>query len=225
MQNNNGDKVKSRANNPLIVIIIIGALVVGLYYVFSYERDKYIANKVYQQMINLDTQMNKLQESAAAIKAEKTNDSMVINAVSSLTRDNFMDNRDHAISVVKELANHPDIESNLIAELSAMNSLPNFKINIKKAKTEIRILKYQHNQQVNEFNQQITDITQQVSEMKQQISRIKGTNLHNLELAKLHFISRKLAKTVSDLHDSIVQEILDDAVDNAQKAKDDTNND
>jgi len=74
---------------------------------------------------------------------------------------------------------------------------------------QIRVLKYQHNLSITQFNQQISALSTQVTTIKSQINSISNDSLHDLELAKLQFISHKLAKTMHLLKASLVQEVLE----------------
>ena len=51
---------------------------------------------------------------------------------------------------------------------------------------------------------------------KDQVAKIKSDDLQDLESAKLKFIVKKLKTTISDMHESLVTEIVDDVIDKAE---------
>lgn len=195
-------------NNPLKVIVLIVILVVG-YMVYSHEHSQSVAKQVYQEMVVIDQQLDQLQESANVIIAQHSTNMQLVTALKGLTKDNFVANRAHVIQLTKQLNYVPQVESNLLSVLNSANPSNYIKAH-KDISAQLRVLKYQHNLAITQFNQQISSLTTQVAAIKSQIGSISSDSLHGLELAKLRFISHKLAKTMSLLNESLVEEILDD---------------
>ena len=179
-----------------------------VYLVYSHEHSKKVAQQVYQEMVVMDQQLDQLQESANMISSQKASNDKLIGALKALTKDNFMANKNDAIQLVKQLDYAPQIESSLLNSLNAA-SPSSYALQRKNITAQIRVLKYQHNLSITQFNQQISALSTQVTTIKNQINSISNDSLHDLELAKLQFISHKLAKTMHLLKASLVQEVLE----------------
>ena len=195
-------------NNPLKVIVLIVILVVG-YLIYGHEHSQNIAKQVYQEMVVIDQQLDQMQESANVIIAQHSTNVQLVTTLKGLTKDNFSTNRAQVIKLVKQLNYTPQVESNILNALNLASPSTYAEVH-KNISAQIRVLNYQHNLAITQFNQQISSLTTQVTAIKNQIGSISSDSLHGLELAKLRFISHKLAKTMSLLNESLVQEILDD---------------
>jgi hypothetical protein len=194
-------------SNPLKIITLIVALIV-VYLVYSHEHSKKVAQQVYQEMVVMDQQLDQLQESANMISSQKSSNDKLIGALKALTKDNFMASKADVIQLVKQLDYAPQIESSLLNSLNAA-SPSNYALQSKNITAQIRLLKYQHDLSITQFNQQISTLSTQVTTIKNQINSISNDSLHDLELAKLQFISHKLTKTMHLLKESLLQEVLD----------------
>jgi hypothetical protein len=95
----------------------------------------------------------------------------------------------------------------------------NFKVQRKLIIQQLRLLKYQNAQDIQQFNNQISHITDQVTQIKDQVAKIKSDDLQDLESAKLKFIVKKLKTTINDMHESLITEIVDDVIDKAESDK------
>ena len=159
-------------------------------------------------MVVMDQQLDQLQESANMISSQKSSNDKLIGALKALTKDNFMASKADVIQLVKQLDYAPQIESSLLNSLNAA-SPSNYALQSKNITAQIRLLKYQHDLSITQFNQQISTLSTQVTTIKNQINSISNDSLHDLELAKLQFISHKLTKTMHLLKESLLQEVLD----------------
>lgn len=189
-------------------------------YLFFYmhERDHQIADKVYQQLLSIDIQLDQLQESATAIKAEKDTNSELIKSIKALTKDNIETNKASVITMIDKVSYNDGVKAQLLSLITATTD-QNFKIQRKLIIRQLRELKYQYNLEVQQFNNKIDQITTQVGQLKDQVAKIKSDDLQDLESAKLKFIVNKLKTTINDMHESIVTEIVDDVIDKSESDK------
>lgn len=194
-------------NNPFKVMALIIILVIG-YLVYGHEHSQSVAKQVYQEMVVIDQQLDQMQESANVIIAQHSTNVKLVTTLKGLTKDNFLANRANVIKLAQQLSYAPQVESNIINALNSANPSTYGAVHQNIA-AQIRVLNYQHNLMITQFNQQIGSLTSQVANIKTQIGSISSDSLHGLELAKLRFISHKLAKTMSLLNESLIQEILD----------------
>lgn len=194
-------------NNPLKVIGLIVILVIG-YLIYGHEHSQSVAKQVYQEMVVIDQQLDQMQESANVIIVQHSTNIKLVTTLKGLTKDNFLANRANVTQLVKQLKYAPQVESSILNSLNSANPSTYGAVH-KSISAQIRVLNYQHNLMITQFNQQISSLTAQVANIKTQISSISSDSLHGLELAKLRFISHKLAKTMSLLNESLIQEILD----------------
>lgn len=194
-------------NNPFKVIVLIIILVIG-YLIYGHEHSQSVAKQVYQEMVVIDQQLDQMQESANVIIAQHSTNVKLVTTLKGLTKDNFLANRANVIKLAQQLSYAPQVESNIINALNSANPSTYGAVHQNIA-AQIRVLNYQHNLMITQFNQQIGSLTSQVANIKTQIGSISSDSLHGLELAKLRFISHKLAKTINLLNESLIQEILD----------------
>jgi hypothetical protein len=195
------------------IIIVIGAI--AAYFFYAHEQDRRIANRIYQQLLSIDSQLDSLQESATMIKTEKITNTAIIQSIKSLTKDNIDTNKTATLEQVKQITYNDVVKVQLTALLNSSSS-QNFKTQRKLIIQQLRLLKYQNGMDVQQFNNQIVHITDQVSQLKDQVAKIKSDDLQDLESAKLKFIVKKLKTTISDMHESLVTEIVDDVIDKAE---------
>ena len=195
------------------IIIVIGAI--AAYFFYAHEQDRRIANRIYQQLLSIDSQLDSLQESATMIKTEKITNTAIIQSIKSLTKDNIDTNKTATLEQVKQITYNDVVKVQLTALLNSSSS-QNFKTQRKLIIQQLRLLKYQNGMDVQQFNNQIVHITDQVSQLKDQVAKIKSDDLQDLESAKLKFIVKKLITTISDMHESLVTEIVDDVIDKAE---------
>jgi regulator of replication initiation timing len=195
------------------IIIVIGAI--AAYFFYAHEQDRRIANRIYQQLLSIDSQLDSLQESATMIKTEKITNTAIIQSIKSLTKDNIDTNKTATLEQVKQITYNDVVKVQLTALLNSSSS-QNFKTQRKLIIQQLRLLKYQNGMDVQQFNNQIGHITDQVSQLKDQVAKIKSNDLQDLESAKLKFIVKKLKTTISDMHESLVTEIVDDVIDKAE---------
>ena len=204
---------KSKSYILWSIIIVIGAI--AAYFFYAHEQDRRIANSVYQQLLSIDSQLDSLQESATVLKTEKTTNSAVIQGFKSLTKDNIATTKSTVQEQINNISYNDTVKSQLTSLLNTTSS-QNFKIQRKLIIQQLRLLKYQNGQDIQQFNNQISHITDQVSQLKDQVAKIKSDDLQDLESAKLKFIVKKLKTTISDMHESLVTEIVDDVIDKAE---------
>lgn len=210
MSNNHN---KSKSYILWSIIIIIGAI--AAYFFYAHNQDRRIANSVYQQLLSIDNQLDNLQESATVLKTEKSINSAVIRDVNSLTKDNITTNKPALLKQIDNINYNDAVRSQLTSLLNAATG-QNFKVQRKLIIQQLRLLKYQNAQDIQQFNNQISHITDQVTQIKDQVAKIKSDDLQDLESAKLKFIVKKLKTTISDMHESLVTEIVDDVIDKAE---------
>lgn len=201
---------------PWSIILIIAAIAV--YFFYMHERDHRIADKIYQQLLSIDIQLDQLQESATAIKTEKETNSELIKSVKALTKDNIETNKASAIAIINKINYNDEVKAQLLSLMTTTTG-QNFKVQRKLIIKQLRELKYQHDIDAQQFNNKIDQITAQVSQIKDQVSKIKSDDLQDLETAKLKFIAKKLKNTINDMHESLVTEIVDDVIDKAESDK------
>lgn len=201
---------------PWSIILIIAAIAV--YFFYMHERDHRIADKIYQQLLSIDIQLDQLQESATAIKTEKETNSELIKSVKALTKDNIETNKASVIAIINKINYNDEVKAQLLSLMTTTTS-QNFNVQRKLIIKQLRELKYQHGVDAQQFNNKIDQITAQVSQIKDQVSKIKSDDLQDLETAKLKFIAKKLKNTINDMHESLVTEIVDDVIDKAESDK------
>ncbi|RTL13338.1 MAG: hypothetical protein EKK54_01035 [Neisseriaceae bacterium] len=201
---------------PWSIILIIAAIAV--YFFYMHERDHRIADKIYQQLLSIDIQLDQLQESATAIKTEKETNSELIKSVKALTKDNIETNKASVIAIINKINYNDEVKAQLLSLMTTTTG-QNFKVQRKLIIKQLRELKYQHDIDAQQFNNKIDQITAQVSQIKDQVSKIKSDDLQDLETAKLKFIAKKLKNTINDMHESLVTEIVDDVIDKAESDK------
>ena len=201
----------------LIVLLFIAAF--GVYYYYSGQQDKRLADQVYNQMLTIDGQLDSLKESAQTIIAHKSLDDQIISTVKQIAPDTYMVNQGQLSSLVSQIDYNPVTKAKFESAITFLNSVSNnpkeLKRNLKLLKIAARELKYQHNQEVTAFNQQIASITSQVNNIKTEISHIHGDRLQKLELAKLSFISKKLGETAHSLSSAFYKNLIGDIIDTA----------
>ncbi len=194
----------------VLIILFIADFIYGRY------NDKLIANRVYDQLVTIDRQLDNLQDSAQQIVAQKNTNSQIIDVVKGLTKDNFVDNKQTLLISVAKLDYNPAVKAKLESEIAAANKT-NVKLQLKQINMTLRELKYQHNLEVKAFNSQIEQVTSQVASVKTEIMKIHGENMQRLELAKLDFITRKLTKTAHEIHQAFYTSLIDEVLDTAFK--------
>ena len=220
-----GANSSSRQGFSLLILFIFIVLY-GAYYYYSGNQDKKLADQVYNELVVVDGQLDNLKIAAESIVAQKQLNDKVINEVNQVTPDNFHLERDNLNQLIQQinynLATQQKFESTVAFLTSVENDPKELKRNLKLLKIAARELKYQHNREVTGFNQQISVITNQVSMIKNQVSNIHTNKLQELELAKLKFISRKLAETAHSLnaafYNDLVDDVLDTVIDDAESA-------
>lgn len=201
---------------PWSIILIIAAIAV--YFFYMHERDHRIADKIYQQLLSIDIQLDQLQESATVIKTEKETNSELIKSVKALTKDNVETNKASVIAIINEINYNDEVKTQLLSLMTTTTS-QNFNVQRKLIIKQLRELKYQHGVDAQQFNNKVDQITAQVSQIKDQVAKIKSDDLQDLETAKLKFIAKKLKNTINDMHESLVTEIVDDVIDKAESDK------
>lgn len=201
----------------LIVLLFIAAF--GVYYYYSGQQDKRLADQVYNQMLTIDGQLDSLKESAQIIISHKSLDDQIISTVKQIAPDTYIANEGQLTSLVSQIDYNPVTKAKFESAITLLNSVSSnpkeIKRNLKLLSIAARELKYQHNQEVTAFNQQITSITSQVNDIKTAISHIHGDKLQKLELAKLSFISKKLGETAHSLSSAFYKSLIGDVIDTA----------
>ena len=205
--------IPAKNYKPWSIILLIAA--VAIYFFYMHERDHRIADKVYQQLLSIDIQLDQLQESATVIKAEKETNSDLAQSIKALTKDNIETKKASVIATINKVSYNDDVKAQLLSLITATTS-QNFKVQRKLIIKQLRELKYQYSLEVQQFNNKIDQITAQVAQLKDQVAKIKSDDLQDLESAKLKFIVKKLKTTISDMHESLVTEIVDDVIDKAE---------
>lgn len=211
-------------NHKILSILIIVALILGVvaYKFYEREHDQYIANNVYQKMVQIDKHLDALKESALELHHEQDINSQVINGFNVINKDNLLDERGVFITTVKQLTYDKVSESKILA-IMTKTTPQTFKMDRHNLKEALREMKYNHNQRVKEFDSQITQITAQVKDLSSDISSIDSDHLQRLEVARLKFISSKLSQTVTELTGSFWDKLLDEVVERDHIADKDTN--
>lgn len=194
-----------------ILVTICAALIFLAYHFYQHEHDSYIANHAYEEMVSLDKELNQLQQKANDLHKIKDANTQIINSFNSLTKENFDDDKTNFIALVKQAKYDIKTESALLNIINSTDS-NTFKTNRHIIRQQLRVLKYDYAKGVDDFDNEIGDITKKVKDLNDNISNIDSSNVQDLELARLRFISHKLAATITDLNGSFVDRILDDVV-------------
>ena len=202
----------------VLLLLILALVVVSMgYYFFNHQRDQRIAQQVYQELVVIDEGMGQLQSTAQQLIADKQITSQIMAKINSLTVANCGHEKLELGQLVSQLSSTSDQQPQLVQIAFAqqingldVTQLRQFKAQIKQLKITVRELKFQQNARFKHFNQQISQIGQQLGQISSQIKLIHGDKLQQLELAKLKFISKKLAATARSLHQAIYQEVLSD---------------
>ena len=182
------------------------------YYQHSYSHDKTQSAQIYQQLLVIDKQLDSLQESAALINHQKQVNLQIFSIAKNISKDTFMANKDALLTAVANATFIPLFQSKIESEIQATTNA-NLKLQLHLIKNTLHELKYSQNQQIEQFNQQIAQINSQLIQINQEIMQIKNTNLHDLELAKLKYISHKLSITAEQLNAAFYKQVVDDILD------------
>lgn len=194
----------------LSIIVSVLAIVVGYHY-YNKIHDQRTADKVYQQMLVIDSSLDQLKESATTLHQWKSVNAQVIHGFNNLNVANFDEQKSGFLELINQLKFDNQVESQLLA-ITRQTTAKNFKLQRKLIKSKLQALKYDYNQHVDGFNKQISDLTSQVQTLKTAIATITSDNLQDLELARLKFISHKMSHTVTELNGSFIDSILEDVV-------------
>lgn len=195
---------------PLIVIITVIILYVAYFYA-NRMYDRHIANTAYDRMVIMDKELTHLQQETNELHHEKDINTAIIQEFNTLNNTNFNDKKSTFNNLIIQATYESDVESSLLTIVSATNNA-NFKKNRNSIKVQLRMLKYNYNKKVTEFNSKIDNMTDEVKDLTVQVGKISSDNLQHLELARLKFISHKIAQTVVDLNGSLVDKIIDEVV-------------
>lgn len=188
-------------------VIFAGVIIVGYIYYQQYHHDQQLATKVYQQLQQVDQQLDQLQQTAISIKHYQVIQQQIASGVAVLTPANVEQIKPQLLARVSQATTTPDFAA---ATLKVIHNLDraNFNRTLVQLKLELRRLNYEQQLIISGFNARISQISAQLPPIKQEIEQIKSNNPQQLELAKLKFILHKLDKTAHSLQQSFFDTTL-----------------
>lgn len=204
----NQDKLPKR-NRTVFFIIILCVLGSG-YWFIRHQQDNKIADNVFAQMKQLDAQLDKLQSDARIEQDIQALNRQIATSVGSLTPQSYAQNQSKLLALVESTNFYaPNVESTFKA-LILQTDAKHYKFQRRGFQLQVRELKYDYNQDVQNFNSQTQSIASQLAAMESDIAKIRNDDLRDLETARLKFMHRKLEKTDHQIKTNLAVEVLED---------------
>lgn len=199
---------KSTSTKWLVLVIIVG--VISGYFYIRHEINHRLDSKIYAQLEEMDSQLDKLEQSAGSFGEFKVINGKISGQVNELTPKNYVDQAPMLEHLIESSAVFAPVTAANFESLLQTTSDKNYKINKRQFKLEVRELKFGYNQQVKQFNQQIIDIGNQLSELEKQVNGIDNSDLRALEQARIKFIRHKLKMVDEKIKANLLLDVLED---------------
>jgi len=200
---------KKSTNVKWLVVIIVVGVILGYFYI-RHEINHRLDSKIYAQLEEMDSQLDKLEQSAATFGEFKVINGKITEQVHGLTPKNYAAQAPALQLLIESSEVFAPVTAANFESLVAVTTDQNYKINKRQFKLEVRELKFGYNQQVKQFNQQIIDIGSQLSVLEAQVKDIDSSEVQALEQARIKFIRHKLKTVDEKIKANLLIEVLED---------------